>query len=165
MENRNENGLALINSLFITFSLGISLIFLGFLRNYNVSISQTTLLGISIASYIIVIGDFLIFVCSSFERKFFKFINKHIVLLMMLVNIFAMFFIICLPFLPLISNQPPEEISRLSDSNALFAFGLTIGVIGLKGFIDVSKFAKKKEKEIKLLQQKIIELESINNQK
>jgi hypothetical protein len=116
----------LINNLTIVSALGFSIVMLGSIRLWSTDFNKSILLGISIASLIFVLCEYLKF--GDRLRSYFQ--------------VLAISSIVCIPYIPFFINMDENMLAILNESFALFALGLSISVISRRGVRETSAIFK-----------------------
>ncbi|MCT2195390.1 hypothetical protein M3G15_09580 [Paenibacillus sp. p3-SID1389] len=153
MDNIKEGGISLKNkfenllsSMGIVVVLGVSIIFLSIIRiNYD-TVPPTLILGIAIASLGFITLDFLSII-----------FNVH-VFVKQLIQLISISAIICLPYFPYFNNIKEENLARGVDSLSLIVFGMTVGIIGIKGHFEALDEVKERQAFLNELKKDVIDL-------
>lgn len=115
-----------VTSFNIVIGLGLALVILSIMRSQGVNIPSTLLMAVSVSSALLVIVDFILLNFNS-EPKMIQIVSIVILSFGSIVSV------ICIPYLPSVSELNKEQISQLSDTLSLMSFGITISTIGVRG--------------------------------
>jgi len=163
MNTEKTDGYIVLSSLSLVLGLGASFLLLAILRVADVDLPPATLLGVSLAALLIVLSDYVVVLLTGT-----KFMKESIIYIVALLNLFSIIIIVNFPNLPFIKNLSAEEISKYSDTSSLFAFGITIMIMGFKGLSEITNIIKRKneshQQEVSYLLGRIQELEDTKTQ-